>query len=288
MALGSNPDRESIWTELFPSNFRNGGTDTNALKQMDSYVFGGDGSGYTRDGFGGTGKPECSSLTATGGNSEIDVTFTVDHVGGLGSCTIVAQYWDSQDETLPIEDDFQNLGTVSSTGQYTRTITNNVSNGVIYDVRVTVFNLYNNAPDSGNLTYPEPNDTAPENWFDWTNIDQAETQVPTLSQASLVGETVEYSGQDAYLNFNYSDAEDSFIVEFRFDGGTTQTVNNIECDSNVGTSSNPKEIKVNMGTFPQPGDTVELRITATASGYNNSQPSAWETATLTSLPSCPL
>lgn len=283
MPLPTGPSRDAIWAALADSNYRNGGVNTNALKEMYAYIFG-SGTGYSRDAFGGLGTPTVSGLSASDGNTSggsIDVSFTLDNNGG-DTCTFVAQYWVSTGDVTPSPYYQVTLGSSSTEGSHSYSISSNVTNGTQYEVRVTAYNDWNN--DTSNI--PAPRSTVGS--YDWTNTNSATPTAPKLTTPTLSGETVQYNAADGYVSFSYPENEDSFDVRVKVDG-TIQSAT-VDCfNANVGTSSNPKEIRFSFSSIPN--SSLEVSVRATASGQTDSNWSNWETATAVNpinLPTCPL
>jgi hypothetical protein len=164
MALPSAPSRDDIYYELTQSNYRNGGTDENSLKEMWNYVFGS--GSYSRDGFGGYGIPSVGNLSLSGGANHIDVTIDLTDNGGH-SCTIIAEYWESGGST-GTNPSYQTIASgVSSQSQY-EGIIGSLDASTTYSVRCFAYNLWNN---SGNN--PEAPNISP--WYDYSSTEQAQT-----------------------------------------------------------------------------------------------------------------
>lgn len=279
MPLPSNPDRDSIYGELAASTYRNGGTDTNGLKEMWAYVFGA--GTYDRDSFGGYGKPViASSITATGKDSSIDLTFTINNGGGH-QMTFVAQYWEETVDASPSPYFEQEIGTGTGSGQYTETLTG-LTNGTSYEVRVTAYNLWNNAG-----LYPAPRGTDPN--YGWTSTATATPELPPLSQPSInvpaSSRPNQNSVQRIYLDIQASGNQDDFTVELRIN--SSAETHSRSCSADLTTTT--PEIIISSDLFFDTSDTVEVRLKATGAGFSDSSFSAWTTIpTDINTPSCPL
>lgn len=290
MALGSNPSRNQIYLELTASEYRNSGADNNHLQDMYEYVFKDSSGNYSRNAFGGYGIPDISSsLTVTNeGNEQLTVQFSItDWNTPTGSSLEAwAQYYDESLGGFPSASDVftQSIATYSSTGStgtQNGTITG-LTNGTTYNIRVTLTNGFNN------YTPLIPNYPTVNSEYNWTNDVTGTPQPPQLITPTISGGTLEYNGVDGYISFNYSGNEDDFDVEVRIDGSTTETAT-VDCDKNVGSSTNPVEIRFSYTTFPTTG--VEFRVRATSTTLTDSNWSSWVSATevgLFALPTCPL
>ena len=260
MALPSNPGRDEIWMELEESTYRNGGVNTNGLNAMHDYVFGA--GSYTRDGFGGYGIPElASSLSATAGDGELDLIFTVNTDGG-SQMTFVAEYWPTTTDPELMGGNWQTIGTGNGSGQFTKTLTG-LTNGQSYDVRVTAYNKFNNSGNYVNYSAP----ASPLRW-DYTNIVTAVPEQPQFNTPSII--TCSYIGfsNEIHVEWNYGASPSSFSAQTNVNGaGWTNAT--LQSSSNWGGSSNPKTGNWSVNPFPNPGDTIQVRIRADAEGSNS-------------------
>ena len=281
MALGNAPSRDDIWNELQESTYRNGGTNLNHLKDMDAYVFGGDGSGYSRDGFGGYGVPRVSNLSASDAENAIQVTFDLDDDGGLG-CTIIAQYWEATGDTSPSPYYEEGVGTVSGTGTKTMSFTP-ISNEVLYEIRIVAYNLFNNVQN-----FPAPR--VENYYYDFTNTAQATSQNPQHEVPTILGDTAVMDFNNVcYVDLSAGGEQSNIVVQFEVTGANNNTGQNATHDCTSGIATTTPELITDLGvvSLDASQDTVQIRAKATGS-KEDSDWTAWYTVTWQSHPSCPL
>lgn len=283
MALGNHPSRNAIYGELAESTYRNGGTNANAMKAMNNYVFGD--NNYSREAFAGLGIPIVSGLSLSAKDQALECNFDLDTKGipSGNSVTFVAQYWESTGGNIPsdpctISDSWTQIGTSSSEGSQSHDLTG-LDNSKTYEVRVLAYNLWNN---SGNHTSICPFEF--DSSYNFTGIAEKSPTSGSTSQLAIKTSSARPSGTstlaDVFVDVQADGSQTGVDYEVRVNGNTGG--GSVSCETDSG-GTNPQALVTPPESYSD-GDTVEAR----AKESSSSTWTPWQSVSVGSTPNCPL
>lgn len=242
MALPNNPSRDDIYNELANSTYRGSGG-ANSLKDMDAYVFGGDGSNYSRDGFAEYGNPLIDNPISVSNvtDDSVDVTFTLLDNGGL-NCTFVAEITEGVDGASS----YQNIGGGSGQQQYTLTVTN-LDPDQQYTIRVGVYNKFNNA----NWTYYSK--TSSDSFQTDQDLPSGGGYDDRIPAVTIVTASTNSIGTSASVTWSYDSATNNNFDQLR---GTAVAGTTEEGTSAVVETDESGSVSVDLGN----ADSITVRL----------------------------
>lgn len=246
MALPTKPSRSAIFGEF--GAFTKSGFTNGSLKDMYSYIFGS--TNYSRNAFGGYGKPELSNVSYSTTSSQLTANFTID-INGKNSTVRLEYHVDDNEPPFT----GQSVTTVSASysGSGSKSISGSVTSGQTYYVRLRRYNRFN------------------DHSIDWqiSNLQQVTIGASSFSTPSINNCSIpQFSFNEKYVEWNYGSSPSSFSAQIRTNSGSWFDAQLVS-SNNWGSSSNPKSATFQHVSGFNPGDVVGIRIKANGQGGTN-------------------
>lgn len=249
--------RDDTWDALAYSTYRNGGVNLNHLKDMDAYIRGGDGTGYSRVQMSNYGAPDfnLNPYATNESYDQVDLNVDILSLGGYSSCEVYFEYWEGT-TTRDNASTVYTTGsiTVGSTGTATVTATG-LNESQQYTFNAVVYNKFTNLNNGAN-----PFGRSNTATFSTTAFTLSTPQIQSFTTTQLYGD-VSWSDNNGVL-------ADDYEIRYRVNSGTWETGGSVTNRVNWGTSSNPKSARKNYVSRLSSGDVVDIEVRAYNSQYS--------------------